>query len=371
MNPSEYRQLSSGGSIGDGAAEKTSRDCVDGAKCLNRPDTKKGKWQAEKLFDANTAQLMNQWGEEERLQKRLSHQTSLADCAPMARCTPSPISQTFGFYLNDVGHTIVSANSVSSPTLENQPQEDALLRGRGRILQEFQVVYVYRGKGIFQSKQDGVIPLNAGDALLLFPGEWHRYQPDPEVGWAHYWIRFNGEYANKLMDELFLPSHRPIIRIGYNEVLIQLLSNLTETMHINPLIAAAQGIEVLTYLATPLSRSRNKYSERIEAARCYMSEYAEENIDYETLARKVGMSYSVFRREFREIAKMPIRQYHIMIRMNKAKELLSETTLPIGEIAYQLGYDDAYLFYRLFKSRIGMAPSEYRQTASSLMTMIP
>jgi len=97
---------------------------------------------------------------------------------------------------------------------------------------------------------------------------------------------------------------------------------------------------------------------------CHISEYAEQNIDYEALARKVGMNYSIFRREFREIAKMPINQYHIMFRMSKAKELLCATTLPIGEIAYQLGYDNVYLFYRLFKARIGMAPSEYRQTSS-------
>ena len=166
------------------------------------------------------------------------------------------------------------------------------------------------------------------------------------------------------MCELFPSSCRPIIRIGHNEALLQLLDSLTKVMHINPSIAAAQGIEVLTHLATPLQKSRNKYSKRIEAVRCYISKYAEQSIDYEALARKVGMSYVVFRREFREIVKMPIRQYQIMIRMSKAKELLCETTLPIGEIAYQLGYDNVYLFYRLFKARIGMAPSEYLQAAS-------
>ena len=337
---------------------------MDGAKCLNQPDNKEGRWQAEELFDASTAKLTNQWDKEERLQERLNHQTSLADGAPMARCTPNSISQTLGFYLNDVEHAVVPANSVSSPTLETSLQEDALLERRGRILQEFQVVYVYSGKGIFQSKQDGLIPINAGDALLLFPGEWHRYRPDPKAGWAQYWIRFSGEYANKLMCELFPSSCRPIIRIGHNEALLQLLDSLTKVMHINPSIAAAQDIEVLTHLATPPQKPRNKYSKRIEAVRCYISKYAEQSIDYEALARKVGMSYVVFRREFREIVKMPIRQYQIMIRMSKAKELLCETTLPIGEIAYQLGYDNVYLFYRLFKARIGMAPSEYLQAAS-------
>ena len=76
------------------------------------------------------------------------------------------------------------------------------------------------------------------------------------------------------------------------------------------------------------------------------------------------MSDPVFRREFREIAGLSIGQYHIMVRMSKAKELLSETSLPIEEIAYQVGYENVYLLHRLFKARTGMSPSEYRKTAS-------
>jgi len=282
----------------------------------------------------------------------------------MARCTPNPISQTFEFYLNDVGHTVVPANSVSSPPIKGESEKYLASWRRRKVFEDFQIVYISKGKGFYQSTESSLKPITAGETLTFFPGEWHRYQPDLEVGWTIHWIRFNGEYGNKLMCELFPSSRRPIIQIGHNEALLQLLGSLTKTMNINPLIAAAQGIEVLTHLATPSRRPRNRYSEQIEAARGYMSEYAEQRIDYEALARKVGMSYVVFRREFREIAKMSIGQYHIMLRLSKAKELLCETTLPIGEIAYQLGYDDVRLFYLLFKSRIGMAPSEYRQTSS-------
>jgi AraC-like DNA-binding protein len=53
-----------------------------------------------------------------------------------------------------------------------------------------------------------------------------------------------------------------------------------------------------------------------------------------------------------------------VIRLDKAKELLCETTLPIGEIAEQLGFRDQYYFARFFKAKIGMTPGEYRQTSS-------
>ena len=103
------------------------------------------------------------------------------------------MGQALGFCLNDAGHVVVPANPVSPPTIENHLQKYLLSWEKGRVLQEFQVVYITQGKGIFQSTQGGKISINAGDAFLLFPGEWHRYQPDPEVGWTEFWINFNGD----------------------------------------------------------------------------------------------------------------------------------------------------------------------------------
>ena len=165
------------------------RGQVSGVKCINQPDNKKGKWQAGKLFKASTAKLMNQWDKEEKLQEGLYHQTSLVRCTPINH----PMDRTLGFCLSDAGHTVVPANSAYPPTVETHSQKYALPWERGRVPQKFQVVYIFKGKGIFQSTQSDLIPINAGDALLLFPGEWHRYQPDPEVGWTEYWISFSGD----------------------------------------------------------------------------------------------------------------------------------------------------------------------------------
>jgi AraC-like DNA-binding protein/quercetin dioxygenase-like cupin family protein len=361
MTPSEYRQTASGSSIRCGAAEKTSGGWVDEAKCLNQPNNQEGRWQAENLSDASTVKLMNQWAKEEKLQERPNHQISRAHGTPI-----NPMGQTLGFYLTDAGHTVVPANSVSSPPVENPLQKYVSSWRKRKVRQDFQMVYISQGKGIFQSTQSGLISINAGDALLLFPGEWNRYRPDPEFGWTEYWMRFNGEYASKLMSELLpssLRSSRPIRRIGHNEALLQLLSTLTRTVrtNANPLLTAAQGIQVLTHLIAPTQRPRNRYSERIEVALCHISEHAEQSIDFEAFARKLGLSYSVFYRQFHEATKMSPTSYQLMIRLNKAKELLRETTLRIWEIAERVGFECPYYFGRIFKAKTGMTPGEYRQ----------
>ena len=49
--------------------------------------------------------------------------------------------------------------------------------------------------------------------------------------------------------------------------------------------------------------------------------------------------------------------------IERSKQLLKETRLPVSEIAYKLGFEYPQHFSRLFKSRTGMTPNEYRMTA--------
>lgn len=52
--------------------------------------------------------------------------------------------------------------------------------------------------------------------------------------------------------------------------------------------------------------------------------------------------------------------YLIKIRLEKAKALLSDTTLTVKTIAKSVGYDDAYYFSKLFKKYYNMSPSHYK-----------
>ena len=61
---------------------------------------------------------------------------------------------------------------------------------------------------------------------------------------------------------------------------------------------------------------------------------------------------------------MSPRDYQLMVRLSKAKELLCETTLRIGKIAERVGFECPYYFGRIFKAKTGMTPGEYRQASS-------
>jgi AraC-like DNA-binding protein len=93
-------------------------------------------------------------------------------------------------------------------------------------------------------------------------------------------------------------------------------------------------------------------------------EHVEQTIDYRALAWNLKLNYTAFLREFHKITGLPHTQYQIELRLNKAKELLCETTLPIREIVEQLGFRDPFHFDRFFKAKTGMTPGEYRQASS-------
>ncbi len=55
-----------------------------------------------------------------------------------------------------------------------------------------------------------------------------------------------------------------------------------------------------------------------------------------------------------------ITEYLRMIRMDKAKELLMKTTIPINIVAQEMGYQNQGSFAERFRTETGMTPSEYR-----------
>ncbi|MNE86684.1 HTH-type transcriptional regulator YesS [compost metagenome] len=57
---------------------------------------------------------------------------------------------------------------------------------------------------------------------------------------------------------------------------------------------------------------------------------------------------------------MNFSEYVARRKMQKAKELLLKTNLPIAEIASRTGYQAVKYFNKLFKEHEGMSPGQYR-----------
>jgi AraC-like DNA-binding protein/mannose-6-phosphate isomerase-like protein (cupin superfamily) len=78
------------------------------------------------------------------------------------------------------------------------------------------------------------------------------------------------------------------------------------------------------------------------------------------VASLVSLSPGRISKLFAEQMGISLRDYAIGARLERARELLTETSMTSGQIAAALGYHDPFLFSRQFKRWYGRAPSQYR-----------
>lgn len=78
------------------------------------------------------------------------------------------------------------------------------------------------------------------------------------------------------------------------------------------------------------------------------------------LSEKIDRSYYHISHVFSATTRTTIDRYFMWLKMEKAKELLSQEELSLSEIAWQLGYSSQQTFGTQFKKETGQSPGEYR-----------
>lgn len=78
------------------------------------------------------------------------------------------------------------------------------------------------------------------------------------------------------------------------------------------------------------------------------------------LAADVGLSRAAFAKRFKTLVGQPMFDYLTQLRMQQASQLLTDTDLPLYEVASHVGYESDLAFTRTFKRRLGETPTSYR-----------
>lgn len=240
----------------------------------------------------------------------------------------------------------------------------------GRILNEYQLVYITKGNGYFTSNSCKLQKISAGTIILLFPGEWHDYYPDKETGWNEYWVGFRGVHIDRRVEKHFFTKEDPLLHIGISDTVVGLYDDILkyaiqEKSGYQELISSI----VLHILGSIYYKKRNKsftntyVVDKINEARILMKEQVENPESPEQIASQLGLGYSWFRRMFKEYTGVSPAQYQQQQRLLKAKELLTASSLNISEIAYSLKFENAGQFSTFFKKKAGITPSEFRERA--------
>lgn len=277
------------------------------------------------------------------------------------------------FYINTAGYCKTNRH-MHYPNTGRHPNDHVFSWNKGRILDGYYIVYITSGSGIFESAKTAPQEIAAGTCFILFPGIWHRYKPDPLIGWEEYWVGFNGNYPQLIMEKFFDPGH-PCIETGLNKDLLSAFSRLLGTvsqarMGYHQLISGItlQLLAILNNINRTAKTDNDPVSVWVSQAVFMLQNQLGANVDMEEFAAQFPISYSNFRKSFKRLTGKSPNQYHLDLRLEKAVTLLENTTLAIKEIGYHIGFDSPFYFSRLFKEKYGVSPRHWRRRQSARIT---
>lgn len=98
-----------------------------------------------------------------------------------------------------------------------------------------------------------------------------------------------------------------------------------------------------------------------KALRLIESTYSTPTLTNERLARECHISEVYLRKLFAKYLHSSPKQFIIRMRLQEAKQRLTEGTLAISAIAEHCGFSNPYHFSRVFKEHVGITPTEYRK----------
>ncbi|MBN8523827.1 MAG: AraC family transcriptional regulator [Planctomycetes bacterium] len=235
---------------------------------------------------------------------------------------------------------------------------------RGRILNEYQLIYLSRGHGRFESRSAGAHRISAGDLIILLPGEWHRYLPDPAMGWDEHWVACTGELPQRWRSAGLLDARHPILHVGQRPDLLADYRAIADLLaRCPPGIAGLAAARVVQVLAAARSAQAAADDDPLAAAvrtACVrLAANPRRAPSITTLAGELGVPERSLRRAFSAQTGLPPKQWLVELRLGEAERLLS-AGLSVIDVAGACGFPSVSFFSRRFRARTGAAPGAWQ-----------
>jgi len=238
------------------------------------------------------------------------------------------------------------------------------------VRDHFIIHYILKGKGTFYVNGT-TYHLKKGDGFLIRPDTVIYYQADLENPWTYSWVGFHGLKAELYLKQANLTADNPIFRYDRDDALKGCLEQMIATKD----LVKSREIRLLGLLyiflshlieAAQTSRSLRNSENRKEAYIKKAIEFIEMNysrkISIAEVSHYVGLDRSYLYSLFNEYLGSSPQEFLIDYRIDKACELMQNSSLTIGDISRSVGYEDPLLFSKVFRKVKGLSPREYRKS---------
>ncbi len=207
--------------------------------------------------------------------------------------------------------------------------------------------------------------------FLVPPHVIVNYKPDLLNPWTYYFVSFNGEHVPAYLKRIGLSERNPILNCQNSNEIETCFEYILESGN-HPKSADLQAISGFYSLLgalcdhsspqLPKIKSSNRQLDYIREAIEYIETNYSRPITIEEISNHVGINRKYLTKLFNEIMDNSPKNYLIHYRIDKACQLLNQSTLSIKEISHSVGYTDALVFSKIFKKVMGTCPRKYRNS---------
>ncbi|GGH00139.1 helix-turn-helix domain-containing protein [Mucilaginibacter phyllosphaerae] len=278
----------------------------------------------------------------------------------------NPEDEAWGLTILNAGHTHIAKSAAYPGT--GHPSNYYFTWKNGRILHEYQIIYITSGEGVFESEHCKLRQVKEGSIIFLYPNERHRYKPNEKTGWNEYWIGLKGEIIENIIKNEFFNIQHPVIDVGLKDTLFTLFEDIVEKTKsekpgYQPATAGA-AVHLLGNIFAEIKQASFAGEDNIQAlvdrARFLLRNHMNQHITSEAIASELQVGYSWFRKTFKKYTGMAPNQYLIQLKIQQSKELLLVPENSVKSVAYLLNFESIPYFSKLFKIKTGQTPQDYR-----------
>ena len=135
------------------------------------------------------------------------------------------------------------------------------------------------------------------------------------------------------------------------------------------LLGRALAVHLIRYHSNLAPRTpevaSHGHASRILRVMDFMRTHLDEDLSLEQLARVGELGLSQFARAFRDSSGKPPHRFLVELRIERARELLETTLMPVTEVGFKCGFGQPQHFATMFRKLMGVSPRAWRKLRRS------